>query len=705
MEEVVKTNWFKIKEEVVSHILENGVYEYRFIRIFESDQEYYREVGKRKGVSTKKDNRYFVSCEDLKNDSEVEKIKKINFYDLPEEIQERLLSRILKEVEFRMNLLLKKDEKRVGNFIIYPYVRTEVRKFNDNFYLVINLLHRCISKKNIWNLAERNPEKLRSLIGKRIVNIINPKMEKSFEIEQVLDPDPQKIKWIVTYFINKKYLNSVKELEEKIGKIDYTQPIIRTQKGFDFIPQCSALVFNLEDLPSELRIKFRNYVAIKNKNKKEILNSIVKKFPNQLENVTLTIEVNRLNQPKLLVRKLNNKEEEITNTSRIFSWIWKDTKKIGNEEIYLPFEVPELIKGSNIPTFILIDDEVEGKKNDVYKKLIEIFRKYNKIAEKDERLPKFDFRKKRFTFNRKETENTLNKIRRIKRDEKFDLAFAIIVGKEKYKEYDYYEDLKRQLFQLGIISQNILQKTLENRYAINNLLVQILSKLGVKYFALKSRSSYDYILGVDVGKHEYGYRIGGCVVVFDSEGKIKRIQPVERLAPGETLDLPKIIEFLINKTDLELKDKSILILRDGTIKQQEKQDLVKISQKYTLKITVINVVKTHNHIIFTDELYNIAVRLNTFTLLLPHKVDGARPIRIDEKIEVNNKGYCAAKLSESDLQLLIDLTRLNYTGLFSDEKSLRLPAPVHYADMFVKALGKDWKIEDNLLKEGFLYFI
>ena len=149
MEEVVKTNWFKIKEEVVSHILENGVYEYRFIRIFESDQEYYREVGKRKGVSTKKDNRYFVSCEDLKNDSEVEKIKKINFYDLPEEIQERLLSRILKEVEFRMNLLLKKDEKRVGNFIIYPYVRTEVRKFNDNFYLVINLLHRCLTKKNI----------------------------------------------------------------------------------------------------------------------------------------------------------------------------------------------------------------------------------------------------------------------------------------------------------------------------------------------------------------------------------------------------------------------------------------------------------------------------------------------------------------------------------------------------------------------------
>lgn len=700
MKKTVEINWFKIKEGVISRISEGGIYEYRFIRTFESDREYYGEVGKRKGVSIDKDNRRFVSCEELENDPVVKKIRKINFSDLPKEMQERLLSRILKEVEFRTNLLLRKDKKKFEDFIVYPYVRTEVRKF-DNFYLVINISHRCVSKKNIWDLAERNPEKLRSLIGKRLVNIINPKMEKSFEIERILNPDPQKIEWIINYFIEEKgYINSVEELEKKVGRIDYNQPIIRARNGFDFIPQCSALVFNLEELPQESRRQFRKHTLIKNEDKRKKLKSIVEEFSDRLNDSPLAIEAIQLNQPKLLVRRLNNNEKEITNTNRIFSWIWKDTE----EEICLPFEVPELIKGSSIPTFILIDNEVESGEN-VYEKVVEIFKKYNRIAGRDTRLPRFNFRRKRFVFSRKEVEKILSKIRKIKQDERFNLAFAIIVGKEKYKEYDYYEDLKRQLFQLNIISQNVLEKTLENKYAINNLLIQILSKLGVKYFALKSRSPYDYILGVDIGKHEYGHRIGGCVVIFDSEGKIKRIQPVKSLAPGETLDLPKIIEFLINRTDLELRDKNILILRDGTVKQQEKQDLVEISRKYTTKITVMGIVKTGNHIIFTDDLYNIAVSLNNFTLLLPHRTEGARPIRVDEKIEVDGEKINVTKLSGNDLQLLIDLTRLNYTSLFSDEKSLKLPAPVHYADKFVKALEKDWKIESNLLKEGFLYFI
>ena len=700
MKETVKINWFKIKEEVISRISEGGVYEYRFIRMFESDREYYGEVGKRKGVSIDKDNRRFVSCEELENDPVVEKIGKISFSDLFEETQERLLSRILKEVEFKINLLLRKNEKKLADFIVYPYARTEVRKFGDNFYLVVNISHRCISKRNIWDLVERNSEELRSLIGKRLINIINPKMEKSFKIEQILNPDPRKTEWIINYLVVEKgYVNSVKELERKIGRIDYNQPIMRSQNGLDFIPQCSALVFNLEELPQELRREFRKHTLVKNEERGRVLESIVKKFSDRLDDFPLAVEAIQLNQPKLLVRRSDNNEEEIKNTSRIFSWIWRDAE---DEEIYLPFEVPELIKGSSIPTFILIDDEVGS---DVYEKVTKIFKKYNRIAERDTRLPRFDFRRKRYVFSRREIEKILSKIREIKRKGKFNLAFAIIIGKEKYKEHDYYESLKRQLFQLNIISQNILEKTLENRYAINNLLIQILSKLGVKYFALKSRSPYDYILGVDIGKHEYGHRIGGCVVIFDSEGKIKRIQPVKSLAPGETLDLPRVIEFLINKTDLELKDKNILILRDGTVKQQEKQDLVEISRKYTTKITVMGVVKTCNHIILTDNLYNIAVNLNNFTLLLPHRTEGARPIRIDEKIEVNGGRINIAKLSGNDLQLLVDLTRLNYTSLFGDEKSLKLPAPVHYADKFVKALEKEWKIENNLLKEGFLYFI
>nr|P0CW38.1 RecName: Full=Putative antitoxin VapB4 [Methanocaldococcus jannaschii DSM 2661] len=57
------------------------------------------------------------------------------------------------------------------------------------------------------------------------------------------------------------------------------------------------------------------------------------------------------------------------------------------------------------------------------------------------------------------------------------------------------------------------------------------------------------------------------------------------------------------------------------------------------------------------------------------------------------------------MQLLYDLTKMNYSALYGEGRYLRIPAPIHYADKFVKALGKNWKIDEELLKHGFLYFI
>lgn len=40
------------------------------------------------------------------------------------------------------------------------------------------------------------------------------------------------------------------------------------------------------------------------------------------------------------------------------------------------------------------------------------------------------------------------------------------------------------------------------------------------------------------------------------------------------------------------------------------------------------------------------------------------------------------------MQLLYDLTKMNYSALYGEGRYLRIPAPIHYADKFVKALGK-----------------
>ena len=57
-------------------------------------------------------------------------------------------------------------------------------------------------------------------------------------------------------------------------------------------------------------------------------------------------------------------------------------------------------------------------------------------------------------------------------------------------------------------------------------------------------------------------------------------------------------------------------------------------------------------------------------------------------------------MKSKDLWLSIEGARIL---LFRENSMLRLPASLHYADMFVKALGRNWKVSDELLKAGLLY--
>lgn len=339
--------------------------------------------------------------------------------------------------------------------------------------------------------------------------------------------------------------------------------------------------------------------------------------------------------------------------------------------------------------------------------LYDFFReKYNIVGRESGELPWFNFKGRMSHFSRYKLEEVLRSVREDFTIVDQEIGFAFIVGKRKYKNDDYYDNLKKQLFQLNIISQNIIVETLENKYAMNNILLQIMSKLGIKYFALERSAPYDYIVGVDTGKHKKGgYHVGGCNVIFDSKGKIRRIQPVTAPASGETIELPHIFESLINKTDLKFGGKRVLLLRDGRITGKEKRGLKKISKRYGVSITFLNVVKNNKHLFYTDSENKLGFITDTIALLLPHKMKGARPIKIKEKVLIDKGNEEHERINEEDLKLLCDLTRLNYSMLFREDKSLRIPAPIHYAHKFVKALGRDWKIDKKLLKEGFLYFI
>ena len=225
-------------------------------------------------------------------------------------------------------------------------------------------------------------------------------------------------------------------------------------------------------------------------------------------------------------------------------------------------------------------------------------------------------------------------------------------------------------------------------------------------YTLNIEHKYDYILGIDVGNDLYGNRnTAGGISVINKKGFLEKLIPIKIPTNGEKIDLSLFLE----EVSIHLKDlqnKNLLILRDGKLTQSEKISILKEFNRLKLKsVTFMNIVKRHNLRIY-DESGNKGVILkDNLALLLPHSIKGARSIKINVKSVVNNFGIKDESIIKDDLELLFNLTNLNYSNIYIKSKRLRLPAPIHYSDKFVKALGKGWEIKDIFLENGFLYFI
>lgn len=717
MRKELSLNMFRIKNEVIPEY----AYKYKLLKIFENEEDRQRYVKGRGGVFIDKDYQTFLTLIQQEENDDLKMIDKISFKSdfLKSYEKEALLRGYLKH-EKRIDKLMESQLNKIrkplktGDYVIKPYLKSfQVKIIKDTFYLVVDFSHTITLNKTLWDYVDKDPEKLHKYIGKEIKFALNDKI--AYEIVEIKPSQRDVIESVIKYIIDKGYIKNIQELEDMFGKIDYNQPIMfcrfksnKKEFPYPFLPQLSYLVFNMEELEGTDEIKeIQNYWTFTNEERIKIIKEIVKAIDDMVNPNPENFESIKLTSPILLVKGENGVNVSIKETNRLFTWLNNN-----NSPIYLPYEVPDLIKGKEIPTFILIDDEVKNKK-DSLDKAIEIFRKYNKIVEKSSNLPYFNFSSKVFYFNRKSLDEVFKRIRENEElaNGKSRISFALIIGKEEYRENDYYLTLKKRLFDYRIISQNVIEKTLlkekEKEYAINNLLIQIMAKLGIKYFVLNRKTPYDYILGIDVGKGEFGnHRIAGVTVVFDSTGKISKIIPYSVPSPGETVNIPRIIYSLYDKQLLDFESKNVLILRDGRLIQQEREALKDLSSRLKASFTYMNVIKNHMYRIGTRD-YGIATILDDIALLLPHTTKrwGAKPIKITQKYIYNSGEEKREPITVDDLQLLYDLTRLNYSRLYNESLSIKLPAPIHYADKFIKAIQKGWELDDELLKMGCLYFI
>jgi argonaute family protein len=275
-----------------------------------------------------------------------------------------------------------------------------------------------------------------------------------------------------------------------------------------------------------------------------------------------------------------------------------------------------------------------------------------------------------------------------------------LVGDKNNQEY--YEESKRKLFKHNFISQNIIYQNLVKNKEVEviNLVYQILSKYGMHPFKVELNTNYDYVIGVDVGNNRYGKRnIAGGISVVNKEGILEKLIPIEVLTGGENIDLSLFLEEISRY--INLKNKKILLLRDGKLTDKEIQSAKEEINNLNLEVTFINIIKNHN-LRFFSTTSNKGVIFQNLSLLLPHSHKAAKPIKMDKKVKITNS-ISYLPITKEDLELIYKLTFINYSNPFKE--NLRLPAPIHYSDKFVKALGKEWRVDKELLTKGFLYFI
>lgn len=711
--EKIQTNAFKLDNDKIP----KEVFIYDIMKVFENSNEHYSFISGYFGVEY--GNNRMITLVEPDDTSELKLIEKRPLREFGLNYQEELLSRWIRKL-LRENALykrltdaiiksLKRRGKRLGKvsdrieITVYPNdIKHKVLHYKGDFYLFVDFSFSVSTVVDLWSYVDKDLGRLKELVNSSVRRWIKfefkPEGKKHRMDRAEIVEDKSELERTLNY-IKKEYKKEYENWIKKGNVFDKSQPILKVDVGYNvypFIPQFCKLVFNMEDISEEERRFLKGIWTFKNEERMKVITEAMKEvFGDKRE--FLDIDLKRLDPPDLLLKGRNG-FLKIKDTFKIFSWMWG-----GNQNpIYLPYYVPEILKNKEITTYILIDEDI--KNNKVEDVATEIFKKYNnKLRKYDSNLPFFNYQGRTKYFSHKDINFVLDDI-----PTEESLGFALIVGGEKYKSEDYYDDAKRRLFEKNIISQNVIYDNLKDFKVVNNLLIQILSKLGIRYFALNEKLPYDYTLGLDVGNDKYGHRsIAGCSVVFDDKGKLDKIIPIEAKTGGERINIRRILEKIQDGGYLDFRKKKVLILRDGRVSLSEIEELEPLSERWKTEFTVLSIIKKSVIRLGTDDYGYAGVLNDNLGLLLAHstKSMGARPIVVRNKWVVSKGKSEMIPLTDHDMEMMWKLTKLNYSTLFGKGFNLRLPAPVHYADKFVKALGREWRVREDLLKEGFLYFI
>ncbi|MEO0224444.1 MAG: hypothetical protein ABIL76_05055, partial [candidate division WOR-3 bacterium] len=218
-------------------------------------------------------------------------------------------------------LFSKFKEIYIENYVIIPYVKFDILKEKDNFYLNLNFKYRICLKKSMLETDFKE--------GDRFIFKYNK--SRVHEVKEKLPNNKDKIKEI------EKYL---KEKYEIFEEINCEQQIILAENDYPYLPQFCYKVFNFSDIKrTDISRKIMKEIRISNEERMKKIIDIVKKL-SFVEKEPLKLPSKKLKLPNLIVKDKEGNNKEIKATNKIFS--------------YYPYENP--LKGETIKTYIIMND-------------------------------------------------------------------------------------------------------------------------------------------------------------------------------------------------------------------------------------------------------------------------------------------------------------------------------------------------------------
>lgn len=291
--------------------------------------------------------------------------------------------------------------------------------------------------------------------------------------------------------------------------------------------------------------------------------------------------------------------------------------------------------------------------------------------------------------NRADLERAINQLAQ-KSLEKFerqkpDIILAIIQGyiNDQNSDWTLYDHFKHLTLKNDISSQVIRPKTIENSFALRNILLGILAKTGTIPYILANPINYaDLIVGLDVSRQKKRNLSGtinaaAMARIYFNNGELLRYSIRDAMLEGEIIPTHILQDIFPVK---EFSGKTIVIHRDGKLPPQEKEALLKWGKEIKATFHFVEIIKNGNPRLYAIDENQEQINApkgsmfklsDTEALLVssdfPTNMGTPRPLKI--------RTHPPFPLKEA-LHSVLSLTLLHY----GSERPPRLPVTTYYAD-------------------------